>query len=284
MSQPIWKPSKQRIESANLTRFMTQLAENGHGDFADYDALWDWSVENLEDFWAEFWDFGGVIGTKGEEVLENPKQLMEARFFPDAKVNFAENILAQRTDGVAIIFHSEIGERSEWSWDELVETVSRLQQALKDNGVGVGDRVAGIVPNSPHTIAAMLAVTSLGAIWSSCSPDFGFNAAMDRISQIEPKVLFSADGYTYNGKEISSIETVAELTKAIPSIERTIVFPLLGGDAEIGHIGDKGIKWDDYIQPFVPMDIHYERVAFDAPLYIMFSVTTLERAQVADGR
>jgi acetoacetyl-CoA synthetase len=274
MTTPIWTPSRERIDAANITLFCAQLRDKGLGDFQDYDALWDWSVTDIEAFWSAFWEFAGVVGDKGSTILASPDNLIEAQFFPQAKINYAENLLNTPNDGPAMIFHSEVGVRSEWSWKELRDTVSRLQQALRSSGVGVGDRVAGIVPNSPFTIAAALAAASLGAVWSSCSPDFGFNAAMDRISQVEPKVLFCADGYTYNGKEISCIETAEQLTKALPSVLKTVIFPLNGTAVDLSGFEAQAVRWDDYIQPFTATEIIFERVAFDAPLFIMFSSGT----------
>ena len=274
MSKPIWTPSDDRIEQANITKFCNGLHTNGKGNFASYDDLWDWSVSDLDGFWSEFWDFSGIIGHKGETVFNNSKHLIDAEFFPEAKLNFAENILRVDTVGTAIIFHTEAGARSEWSWEELREAVSRLQQALQQSGIVEGDRVVGLVPNSPYTIIALLAASSLGAVWSSCSPDFGFNAAMDRISQIEPKVLFCADGYNYNGKEISSVQTAAKLTSAVPSIFKTIIFPQNTKNADITLIGKKGVHWAQYIAPYKNQGLNFKRTSFNAPLFIMFSSGT----------
>lgn len=274
MEQPIWTPSKERIESAVITDFCDFLTQEDFPEFTNYDDLWTWSVESPDNFWSAFWDFSNIKGTKGKRVLVNKEDIFNATFFPDAKINFAENLLRHKGIDPAIIFHSEVGERTEWSWDQLRETVSRLQQGLISNNVGAGDRVAGLVPNTPYTIAAALAVTSIGAIWCSCSPDFGFKAAMDRISQIEPKVLFCADGYTYNGKPFSSIPTAAQLSDAIPSIKRVIVFPLNSTSADITPIRDKGEHFAEFIKPFAPKKLTFNRLNFNDPVYIMFSSGT----------
>jgi acetoacetyl-CoA synthetase len=271
---PIWRPSNQRVKKANMTSFCEYLQKSQLGKFDDYDALWDWSVTNIENFWSVFWDYAKIKGTKGDVILTPYKEIMNAKFFPNGEINYAENVLNSPNNGPAIIFHDEGGIRTEWSWKELHNSVSLLQQSLRKSGVQKGDRVAGIVPNSPYTIVALLAVASIGAVWSSCSPDFGLNAALDRISQIEPKILFCADGYQYNGKEISNIKVVADLTSSVPSIEKTIVFPLNHKDVDISSIGEKGILWNDYIASFTVQEIFYERVNFNDPLFIMFSSGT----------
>ena len=271
---PIWRPSNQRVKKANMTSFCEYLQKSKLGNFDDYDALWDWSVTNIENFWSVFWDYAKIQGTKGDVILTPYKEIMNAKFFPNGEINYAENVLNSPNNGPAIIFHDEGGIRTEWSWKELHNSVSLLQQSLRKSGVQKGDRVAGIVPNSPYTIVALLAVSSIGAVWSSCSPDFGLNAALDRISQIEPKILFCADGYQYNGKEISNIKVAADLTSSVPSIEKTIVFPLNHKDVDISSIGEKGILWNDYIASFTVQEIFYERVNFNDPLFIMFSSGT----------
>ena len=272
--EPIWRPSTQRVKKANVTSFCEYLQKSELGNFEDYDALWDWSVTNIENFWSAFWDYGNIQGSKGDVVLTPCKEIINAKFFPNGKINYAENVLNASNNGPAIIFHDEGGARTEWSWKELYNSVSLLQQSLRESGVQKGDRVAGIVPNSPYTIVALLAVSSIGAVWSSCSPDFGLSAALDRISQIEPKVLFCADGYQYNGKEISNIKIAADLTSRVPSIQKTIIFPLNHVEADISPIGEKGILWSDYLAPFAVQKIHYERVNFNDPLFIMFSSGT----------
>ena len=272
--EPIWAPSKQKIDASNIKNFSKYLSKCDLGDYNDYDELWDWSVNNIESFWSAFWDYTNVVGNKGEKVLTHYNNLMDAKFFPDSKINYAENILKTSNDGPAMIFHDEAGKRSEWSWEKVQNEVSLLQQSLVETGVQSGDRVAGIVPNSPYTIIALLAVSSLGAVWSSCSPDFGLNAALDRISQIGPKVLFCADGYRYNGKEISNMKVAADLTDAVPSIVQTIIFPLNNVSADISIIGSKGIHWNDYIAPFSVQEVKYNRINFNDPLFIMFSSGT----------
>ena len=173
--RPMWTPSQKRIEASLLARFITATSGLSGNSDLDYDSMWNWSVSSPEQFWDALWDFCGVVGDKTGPVLVDTGALIDAQFYPEAKINYAENLLARASDGASIIFHGEDGSRKEWSWAELKETVSKLQQVLIAEGIEQGDRVAGFVPNVPEAVAAMLAVTSLGAVWSSCSPDFGLN-------------------------------------------------------------------------------------------------------------
>ncbi|HOV04608.1 MAG TPA: AMP-binding protein, partial [Kaistiaceae bacterium] len=198
----LWQPTPEAIAAAPMTRFM-RLAEERFGvALPDYDALHAWSVDDREAFWSLVWDFGGVIGDKGERVLVDGDRMPGARFFPDARLNFAENLMRRTDHAIALQFHGEDKAVGSVTFAELHHLVSRLQQAFRDLGVGVGDRVAAMMPNMPETVAAMLAATSLGAIWSSCSPDFGVRGVLDRFGQIAPKVLIACDGYWYNGTKI----------------------------------------------------------------------------------
>jgi len=272
--QPLWTPSSDRVKSSLLAKFIADTSVRSGNALPDYDQVWNWSVSDPEGFWDAFWDFCSVVGDKTGPVLREDGPLIDAQFFPECKINFAENLLAHTTDAPCIIFHSENGDRVEWSWDDLKLRVSKLQQALMAEGIVAGDRVAGFLPNLPETIAAMLAVTSLGGVWSSCSPDFGFNGVKDRFGQIEPKVLFTADAYHYNGKIHSSLEVAAELAAAIPSIQKVIVIPYVEATADISILGGKGAHWADVLGHYGPRDIAYTRMDFNAPLYIMFSSGT----------
>jgi acetoacetyl-CoA synthetase len=256
---PLWTPSDDRIRETRLAAF---AAANGLP--VDYDAIWEWSVTETAAFWQAVWTFGGVVGQAGETAFASAAHIKDAAFFPGARLNYAENLLKSPTNGPAIIFHGEAGVRTEWNWDQLIATVSRLQQALKAEGVGKGDRVAAYMPNLPETIAAMLATASLGAIWSSCSPDFGINGVLDRFGQIEPKVLFTADGYVYNGKQFPSEATALDLKDKIPSIQRVVTVPYIGETS----------SFEDFMAPFQPEEIVYERTEFAHPLFIMFSSGT----------
>ena len=227
-AKPLWQPSADQVAATTLTAFMKELESRYGVSLPDFAALHAFSVAEAEKFWDAFWDFAGIVAeTKGERVLTDGDKMPGAQFFPDAKLNFAENLLRRRDDGDALVFWAEDKVKRRMSWAELYALVSKLSQALKAMGVGPGDRVAGFVPNMPETIAAMLAATSLGAIWTSCSPDFGVRGVLDRFGQTEPKVLFTADGYFYNGKTIESLPRVREFLTELPSVEKVVVMPLI---------------------------------------------------------
>jgi acetoacetyl-CoA synthetase len=272
--QPMWVPSQERIKESLLAKFIDATSIQSDIKETNYDAMWHWSVSSPEQFWDALWDFCGVQGDKTGPVLIHEDTLIMAQFFPKAKLNYAENLLAHAGEGASIIFHSENGGRIEWSWADLKNTVSKLQQVLIAQDIKQGDRVAGFLPNMPEAIAAMLAVTSLGGVWSSCSPDFGLNAVKDRFGQIEPKILFTADAYHYNGKTHSSLEVAAQLANDIPSIQKVIVIPYVEASADISVLDDKGVHWVDALATYEAKEISYMRVEFSAPLFIMFSSGT----------
>ncbi len=270
---PLWSPSPERIAATNLTRFMQQVGAQQDMSFDGYDALYDWSIGQPEAFWRAIWDFCGVIGDgPGDVALADQKKMPGAQFFPEAQVNFAENLLRRRDDSEAIVFWAEDKVKRRMTWRELTDQVSRLQQALAAEGVGPGDRVAGYMPNMPETVIAMLAATSLGAIWSSCSPDFGVQGVLDRFGQIEPKVLFCPDGYFYNGKVIETLGRTAEFLADLPSVKKTVVAPLIDADPAAYPAGAVG--WADFIAPFEAKEVAYTRQPFNRPLYIMYSSGT----------
>ena len=270
---PLWSPSPERIAAANLTRFMQEVGAQQGMSFDGYDALYDWSISQPEAFWRAIWDFCGVIGDgPGAVALADPDKMPGAQFFPEAKINFAENLLRRRDDSDAMVFWAEDKVKRRMSWRELYDQVSRLQQALTAEGVGPGDRVAGYMPNMPETVIAMLATTSLGAIWSSCSPDFGIQGVLDRFGQIEPKVLFCPDGYFYNGKTIETLGRTAEFLADLPSVKKTVVAPLIDADPAAYPAGAVG--WADFIAPFEAKEVAYTRQPFNSPLYIMYSSGT----------
>ena len=219
----LWQPSRERVAAANLTEFTRQAETVAGRNLPDYEALWRWSVEEPAAFWRLMWTFGGVIGDgPGEPAIENPGAMPGARFFPKARLNFAENLLRRNDTSDALVFWGEDKVRRRMSWAELNSAVSRLQQALKAEGVKTGDRVAAIVPNMPEAIIAMLAAASLGAVWSSCSPDFGVQGVLDRFGQIEPKVLFAVDAYHYNGKSHDVLGKLKDIVPKLPSLSREI--------------------------------------------------------------
>jgi acetoacetyl-CoA synthetase len=273
MTQKLWSPSPERIEGTLLKRFMDSICKQ-YGVFQDYDQLWQWSVDEIEDFWRAVWDFCGVVGDPAEEVLRNGQDLFNAEFFPDASLNYSENLLRGAKADPVLIFRHESGMRQEISHQTLCDQVSRLQQALWNMGVQKGDRVAGYLPNIPEAVVAMLATASLGAVWSSCSPDFGVNGLKDRFGQIEPKVLFTADGYTYNGKFFDSLGVVAELGSHLPNVKKIVVIPFVNDKPKIGILGQKGVLLTELCSQYVEQPLQYTQVNFRDPLFILFSSGT----------
>ncbi len=279
MSGPLWQPSDARIAEANLTAFMQRLKADKGLDFADYDALYDWSIDDLEGFWTAVWDFCGVIADEARgPVVVDADRMPGAAFFPEARLNFAENLLRRpqnnRGDEAdALVFWGEDKVKRRVSFKALYDSVSRVAQGLAAEGVGPGDRVAGFMPNMPETVIAMLAATSLGAVWSSCSPDFGVQGVLDRFGQIEPKVLFCPDGYHYNGKAIDSRPRVAEFTAELPSLSKIVVCPYLNVEPDVSGIA-RAVTLDGFTAPYKADEITFARQPFNSPLYIMFSSGT----------
>ena len=279
MTGPLWQPSAARIAAANLTTFMARLRKERGLDFKDYDDLYAWSVDDLAGFWTAVWDSCGVIADDDRgPVVTNADKMPGAAFFPEARLNFAENLLRRRpgdsrADGDALVFWGEDKVKRRLSHKELYDRVSRTAQALAAEGVGPGDRVAGFLPNMPEAVIAMLATTSLGAVWSSCSPDFGVQGVLDRFGQIEPKVLFCCDGYYYNGKAIDSRPRVAEFSEQLPSLSKVVVVSYLEDSPDVSAI-DRGLRLADFVAPYKAGRIAFARQPFNAPLYIMFSSGT----------
>ena len=274
MTEPLWRPSPQRVESSNIKRF-TDYVRDRHGvDAPDYASLHLWSVTNRAEFWDSVWEFCQVIARrKGDSVLEDGERMPGARWFPEARLNFAENLLGRRDDGVALIFYGEDRVRRSVSFSELYDGVSRLAQALEAAGIGSGDRVAGYLPNMPEAIIAMLAAACVGATWTSCSPDFGVQGVVDRFGQVEPRILFCADGYYYNGKRFDSLVRLPEILTRIPSIEHAVVVSY-GDETPSVEALDRAITLDGFAGGFEGGEIAYQHLPFDHPLYIMFSSGT----------
>ncbi len=280
MAAPLWTPTPQRVADANITAFARRV-ESRHGvQLRDYEALWRWSIDRPEAFWREVWDDAGVIGAQGSRVLVDGDRMPGARFFPDATLNFARNLIERRPAddaGDALVFRGEDKARARVSHAELRAAVSRVARALDAAGVKAGDRVAAIVPNMPETLIAMLGGAARGAIWSSCSPDFGVQGVLDRFGQIEPKVLVTVDGYWYNGKAIPIAEKVAAIVAKLPTVERVVVIPYLGGaSAGPGDLaGIRGaVSWEAFLAPHAPGPIDYVELPFSHPLYILYSSGT----------
>ena len=270
----LWTPTPARMAAARITEFMGQLESRGAGPFSgDYFALQQWALDHPELFWRAVWEYCHVTG-EGEldPALEHPESFPGARWFVNTRLNFAENLLQRRDQHTALVSLLENGERRELSYADLYRRVAQLAASLRAEGVVAGDRVAGFMPNIEETVVAMLAATSIGAVWSSCSPDFGISGVMDRFGQIEPKVLFAADGYHYNGKRCDSLERVAAIAERIDSIEKIVVVPLLDRQPDLGAI-DKAVLFPEYLDPGVE-EITFARLPFDHPLYIMYSSGT----------
>ena len=236
MSNPLWRPEKTRADQTTLGVFSAWMASRAGKSFADYDELHRYSISDPAGFWSSFWDFAEVIGDKGKPpYLVDADKMPGARFFPDAKLNFAENLLRQKGAGPALIFRGEDKVARQMSHDELRGEVARAGAALREFGVEAGDRVAAIMPNMPESIAATLAAASIGAVWSSCSPDFGVQGVLDRFGQIEPKVLIACDGYYYAGKQIDISDKLAAIVAKLPTLRAVIVVRYLGRDDAVAQ-------------------------------------------------
>lgn len=271
---PLWSPSAEDIAAAPMTAFMA-LAEKASGKpIADYEKLHAWSVDDRETFWNLVWDYCDIVGERGERTLIDGNKMPGARFFPDAKLNFAENLLRKTGSSDALVFRGEDKVERRLSWDELRALVSQLQQLFRAHGVKAGDRVAAMMPNMPETIACMLAAASIGAIWSSCSPDFGEQGVLDRFGQIEPVLFIAPDGYWYAGKRIEVGAKIAAVLDRMPSVKAALIVDYLGTAREVaGGIG-KAEALETALSPFAPAPLEFERQAFDHPLYILFSSGT----------
>ena len=272
MSRLLWTPSRQRQEASNIYRFMQQVNASRGLSLENYDDLYTWSVEHIADFWEEMWKAAGIIHSKNyRHVLDDEKKMPGARWFEGARLNFAQNLLRFRNDATALIFRGEDKVRRTLSYNELYRQTASVAAALRAQGVVPGDRVTGFMPNMPETIIFMLAATSIGAVWSSCSPDFGIKGVMDRFGQIQPKVLVTADGYFFKGKPLSCLERVAGIVEQIPSIEKVVVVPYLSDAPDISGIS-RAVAYADFAVD--EKEIVFEQLPFDHPLYIMYSSGT----------
>jgi len=277
-SEPLWTPSHARVAAAQMTDFRKRVAARRHLDLPDYAALWEWSVDRPEEFWSELWDYAGVIAeTKGDRLLVDGDRMPGAQFFPDARLNYAENLLRRRDDTDALVFRGEDKAEKRLSHARLYDQVNRLAQALWAEGVRPGVRVAGYLPNMPETVIAMLATAAIGGIWSSASPDFGVQGVLDRFGQIEPKVLIAAESYFYAGKRHDCVEKLHGILEGLPSVHKAIVVPYgrSAGEVDLAPLRPDAVWWDDALAPFDGEDeIGFERLPFNHPLYIMFSSGT----------
>ncbi len=273
--QPLWTPGEEAVARSNLTAFLKAVRQwwNPAGVFGT-DDLYRWSIERPEEFWASVWRFSGVVAEGDPStVVRDFDRMPGPRWFPNTRLNFAENLLRFSDDREALVFWNEQGRQSALSYRELYQQVTRFAAGLRAAGVGRGDRVVAYMPNRPETVVAMLAASSLGALWSSCSPDFGTSGVRDRFGQIEPKVLLTADGYFYNGKTFDTLERVRTLQHDLPSIERIVVVPYTVAAPSLE--GLRGAQlYGDFLAAGGEESLAFDRLPFDHPLYIMYSSGT----------
>ncbi len=270
MAEAIWRPSPQRISQANLTRYQRFLRDHYHLEFYNFESLYNWSVQNVDTFWKSIWEFAPVVHSRGFERVREGETIRTARWFGGARLNFAENLLRDPDESPAIIYWSETGKKRRITRAELYRQVAGCAAALRSLGVKAGDRVAAFVTNCPEAVIMMLAATSLGAIWSSCSPDFGLQGVLDRFRQIEPKVLLAIDGYHYGGKSIDRRETVQQIVDHLPTLEKVVIVPQLQQGVPAST---KAVLWDHFIDRSAA-DIEFEQLEFDHPVYILYSSGT----------
>ena len=271
----LWTPSPEVVERSNLTAYVRRLeAERGLDFGGDYEALWRWSIEDLDGFWATIWeDFGVRASAPYEQVLAR-REMPGARWFEGAELNYAENLLAGKPDDRLAIQHaSELRDLDSLTWGELRERVARAAAALRERGIEPGDRVVAYVPNLPEAVIAFLAAAAVGAIWSSCSPDFGARSVVDRFAQIEPKLLFCVDGYRYNGRDFDRRDVIAGLLAEMPTVEHTVVIPYLDADPDVSGLRG-AIGWEAFLDSGSGHELTFEQVAFDHPLWVLYSSGT----------
>jgi acetoacetyl-CoA synthetase len=275
MDQPLWTPSESRVAGSNLRRFLDDMNGRFGLALADYEAIHAFSVDQPENFWSGVWDFCGVVAeTRGTRILVGGDRMPGGRFFPEARLNYAENLLRRNDDMPALIFRGETKVRSLMTWRDLNAAVARTQRALAAAGIGAGDRVCAVVPNMPETIIVFLAVASLGAIWSSCSPDFGERGILDRFGQIEPRILVTCDGYYYAGKTIAMTDKIAAVLGKLPTVARTIVIDYAGTAATMARGLPNGITYADFTAGHASGPVTFAPMPFDHPLYILYSSGT----------
>lgn len=274
MTELLWQPSEERIHQSQMYRFMHSINDRFNCSFEHYEQLYQWSIENIPDFWGAMWDFAPVkFSLPYHEVVDNLGKMPGAKWFSGARLNFAENLLRYRDQRVALIFQGESEKPVRYTYADIYEETAQVAASLKRLGVGSGDRVAGFMPNMPQTIIAMLAAASIGAAWSSCSPDFGIKGVLDRFGQIQPKMLFTADGYFYKGKKIDSLRRISEVLKQIPSVEKVVVTPYTEPVPDIRQI-PHGILFNDFKSSAASTELNFEQLPFGHPLYIMYSSGT----------
>ena len=273
MTEPLWQPGRERIESSHMYRFLRRINEAHGTRLSSYPELYQWSIDHIPEFWAGMWAFADIVHSRPySAVVDDPYKMPGTRWFSGARLNFAANLLRYRDDRPALVFSSEGSRQRRLTYAELYAETARTAAALAEAGIRPGDRVAGFMPNLPETIIAMLAAASLGATWSSCSPDFGARGVLDRFDQIAPRVLFAADGYFFKGKTIDSRPRIRGITEQLPALERVVMVPYTDPDPDIGAI-PHSVRWADF-QRAEADTLNFAELPFDHPLYIMYSSGT----------
>ncbi|MDH3452886.1 MAG: acetoacetate--CoA ligase, partial [Gammaproteobacteria bacterium] len=269
----LWEPRSETVEQTNMMRFARSVQQQANLADTRYETLYEWSVQEPEAFWSQLWHFAGVRGDMGERVLIDADLMPGAHWFPDARLNFAENLLRREDATPAIVFRREDGAQRTLSHAELRAEVARLAQALQRAGVGKGDRVAAYLPNIPEAVVGMLASASLGAVWSSCSPDFGVQGVLDRFGQIEPEVLLAADGYLYNGKTHDSLAKLSEIVASLPTVKQAVVVAYTSDDLDLSDV-PRAVSWTRFTESGDDEALTFTRFEFEHPLYILYSSGT----------
>jgi len=267
----LWYPSEERKKNANMTRYMKFLEETRKLIFKDYNELYRWSISERANFWSSLWDFFQIKASRPyDTVLETPDDMLESKWFQGARLNFAEHLLHYTDETPALIFKGEAQPPVHITYNQLYKAVAQLSSALKEQGIKTGDRVVGFMPNMIETVVAMLATSSLGGIWSSCSPDFGIKGVLDRFGQIEPRILFTANGYSYKGKKIDSLSKISSILEKLPTIEKVVIVPYT--EKPDIHSIPHSVHYNDFLSE--KKDVEFEQLPFDHPLYILYTSGT----------
>lgn len=279
MNKILWKATDEKFKQTDLFKFKSLIEKKYQKSFSDYFSFWQWSTQQKESFWSELWDYCEVAGDKALPTLSHPESFINSQWFPQSKINFAENLLkpllqAKNKDEEAVVFWGEDKVKITLTKKEFIDLVSRAAQALKAQGLKKGDRVCGMVPNHPMTLIAMLATTSLGGTWTSCSPDFGVQGVLDRFSQVSPKFFFTCDFYFYNGKKVDCLEKAQEILKQLPSVQKSIIINFASLENEAAAATERLTSFIDFIRPYTAQPLAFERVEFNHPLYILYSSGT----------
>ncbi|MCP4608484.1 MAG: AMP-binding protein, partial [Planctomycetes bacterium] len=274
MNKLLWEPSEKTKKQANMTRFVEFINERHAMSLVSYDDLYQWSIENIPEFWAAVWEFTEIKSSSDYDVvIDDIRKFPGAKWFEGSRLNYAENLLRHRDDHLAFIFRGENLKSGTMTYEELYDSVARVARSLRDMGIKPGDRVAAYMPNLMETVIAMLASTSIGAVWSSCATDLGAQAVLDRIGQIEPKVLFTVDGYYYKGKPFSSLSNAKEIAEGIPSLEKVVVVRYAESETGIDEIPNS-VYYDEFVSKETGLEITFEQLPFSHPVVVMFSSGT----------